>query len=59
MKDSRFSSFTDRERDIIRMSLRRFSDDMTKAVLSDLADEDTIIYEVSVLIYELEKGGSL
>ena len=58
MKDSRFSSFTDRERDIIRMSLRRFSDDMTKAVLSGLADEDTINYEVSVLIYELEKGGS-
>lgn len=58
MKESRFSSFTDRERDIIRMSLKRFADDMTQAVLSGLADNDSKIYEVSVLLYELEKGGS-
>lgn len=58
MKDSRFSSFTDRERDIIRMALKRFSDDMTRAVLSGVADDDSIAYEVSVLLYELSIGES-
>lgn len=55
---SRFSSFTDRERDLIRMSLQRFYDDMTQAVISGVADNDPKIYEVSVLLYELKKGGS-
>ena len=51
--DSRFSSFTDRERDLIRMALKRFYDDMTRSVLSGIADEDSMMYEVSVLLYEL------
>lgn len=50
---SRFSTFTDRERDLIRMALKRFSDDMTRAVLSGVADHDSKAYEVSVLLYEL------
>lgn len=50
---SRFSTFTDHERDLIRMALKRFSDDMTRAVLSGIADDDPKNYEVSVLLYEL------
>lgn len=52
---SRFSTFNDRERDLIRMALRRFYDDLEKAVLSGIADEDEKSYEVSLLIYELNK----
>lgn len=50
---SRFSTFNDRERDLLRMALKRFSDDMTRAVLSGIADNDPKIYEVTVLLYEL------
>lgn len=52
---SRFSNFTDRESDLIRMALKRFYDDMEKAILSGIADEDEKSYEVSLLIYELNK----
>lgn len=52
---SRFSTFNDRERDLIRMALKRFYDDMEKAILSGIADDDEKIYEVSLLIYELTK----
>lgn len=52
---SRFSTFTDRERDLIRMALRRFNDDMTRAVLSGMADQASDAFEVSILLYELLK----
>lgn len=57
MMVSRFSSFDDCERDLIRMALQRFYDDMVRAVMSGVADYDPKIYEVSVLLYELKKGG--
>lgn len=50
---SRFSTFTDRERDLIRMALRRFYDDMEKAILSGIADDEKKSFEVSLLLYEL------
>lgn len=52
---SRFSTFNDRERDLIRMALKRFYDDMERAVLSGIADNDPKIFEVSALLYELTK----
>ena len=52
---SRFSTFTDRERDLIRMALKRFSDDLTRATLSGLADNDPKTFEISLLLYELVK----
>lgn len=52
---SRFSTFTDRERDLIRMALKRFYDDMENAILHGFADDDEKIYEVSLLLYELTK----
>lgn len=57
MMVSRFSSFNACERDLIRMALQRFYDDMERAVMSGVADNDPKIYEVSVLLYELKKGG--
>ena len=50
---SRFLTFTDRERDLIRMALRRFYDDIEKAILSDIADDDEKSFEISILLYEL------
>lgn len=50
---SRFSTFTDRERDLLRMGLRRFYDDLLKASMSGMADNDSKAFELSVLLYEL------
>lgn len=51
---SRFGQFNDRERDLIRMALRRFYDDMTIAVDRGLADPSFTQFEVSALIYEIK-----
>lgn len=51
--DSRFSNFTERERDLLRMSLRRFYDDMERACLSGIAEPDSKLSEVSALYFEL------
>lgn len=51
---SRFGQFNDRERDLMRMALRRFYDDMINAVDRDLADPAPIMFEVSALLYEIQ-----
>lgn len=51
---SRFGQFTNRERDLMRMALRRFYDDMIMAVDRGLADPSFTEFEVSVLLYEIQ-----
>lgn len=51
---SRFGQFNDRERDLLRMALRRFYDEMTMAVDRGLADPSFIQFEVSALLYEIK-----
>ena len=50
---SRFGQFDDRERDLLRMALRRFSDDMMKAVDRGLAEPSFTQFEVATLLYEI------
>lgn len=52
---SRFGQFNDRERDLLRMALRRFYDDMNLAVDRGLADPSFTQFEVSALLYEIVK----
>lgn len=52
---SRFGQFNDRERDLMRMALRRFYDEMTMAVDRGLADPSFTQFEVSALLYEIQK----
>ena len=52
---SRFGQFNDRERDLLRMALRRFFDDMINAVDRDLADPSFTMFEVSALLYEINE----
>lgn len=52
---SRFDQFNDRERDLLRMALRRFYDDMIRAVDRGLADPSFTQVEVSVLLYEINE----
>lgn len=52
---SRFGQFNDRERDLMRMAMRRFYDDMTMAVDRGLADPSFTQFEVSALLYEIQK----
>lgn len=51
---SRFGQFNDRERDLMRMALRRFYDEMTIAVDRGLADPSFTQFEVSALLYEIK-----
>lgn len=51
---SRFGQFDDRERDLMRMALRRFYDDMILAVDRGLADPSFTQFEVSALLYEIK-----
>ena len=51
---SRFGQFNDRERDLMRMALRRFYDDMIRAVDRGLADPSFTEFEVSALLYEIK-----
>lgn len=50
---SRFGQFNDRERDLMRMALRRFYDDMIMAIDRGLADPSFTEFEVSALLYEI------
>lgn len=51
---SRFGQFNDRERDLMRMALRRFYDDMIMAIDRGLADPSFTEFEVSALLYEIK-----
>lgn len=51
---SRFGQFNDRERDLLRMALRRFYDDMIMAIDRGLADPSFTEFEVSALLYEIK-----
>lgn len=60
MAYSRFSEFTDRERDLIRMALRRFADDLMNEAIDAMnhAGLDTDVsadmaFEVTLLHYEV------
>ena len=52
---SRFGQFNDRERDLMRMALRRFYDDMIRAIDRGLADPSFTEFEVSALLYEINE----
>ena len=52
---SRFGQFNDREKDLLRMALHRFYDDMIMAIDRGLADPDTKVMEVAALYYELNE----
>lgn len=52
---ARFGQFDDRERDLLRMALRRFYDDMIIAIDRGLADSSFTEFEVSALLYEINE----
>lgn len=52
---TRFGQFTDRERDLMRMALRRFYDDMIMAIDRGLADPSFTEIEVATLLYEINE----
>lgn len=52
---SRFGQFNDQERDLMRMALRRFYNEMVMAVDRGLADPSPKEMEVAALIYELNE----
>lgn len=54
-KTSRFGQFDDREKDLLRMALRRFYDDMIIAIDRGLAKSDFTEFEVSALLYEINE----
>ena len=52
---ARFGQFDDREREILRMALRRLYDERIMAIDRGLADPTFTEFEVSALIYELNE----